>query len=117
MTLEECYNESGADYADVLKRLGDAALVEHFALKFLSDASFEMLEKALTIGDGETAFRAAHTLKGIASNLGFTELYQADFELTEKLRDRETKGSEALFEKTKKAYEILCDNLRKVQEG
>ena len=37
-------------------------------------------------GDAETAFRAAHTLKGLCLNLGFESLYKVDAALTEELR-------------------------------
>ena len=49
--------------------------------------------------DGEEAFRAAHTLKGVCLNLGFDELYEVSAEITEKLRGKETAGSEDMFQK------------------
>lgn len=97
MTIEECYKNVGADYADVIRRLGSEETARYFALKFLNDGTFSQLESALNAGDGETAFRAAHTLKGIALNLGFDSLYKADFDLTEKLRGRSTDGCEEFF--------------------
>ena len=63
MTIEECYKNVGADYADVIRRLGSEETARYFALKFLNDGTFSQLESALNAGDGETAFRAAHTLK------------------------------------------------------
>ena len=44
--------------------------VRRFALKFLQDDSFPNLKKALEAQDAPTAFRAAHTLKGVCQNLG-----------------------------------------------
>ena len=76
-----------------------------------------LMAKAAVAGDGETAFRAAHTLKGIALNLGFDSLYKADFDLTEKLRGRSTDGCEEFFAATKKAYESLYEDLKKVKES
>ena len=36
-----------------------------------------MLEAAMSAGDVQRAFRAAHTLKGLAANLGLVQLGQA----------------------------------------
>ena len=82
MTVKECYEQIGSDYAGVLKRLGSEALVKRFALKFLKDPSYQELKDALIKKDGETAFRAAHTLKGVCLNLGCDRLYESSAELT-----------------------------------
>lgn len=44
------------------------------------------LESAINSQDWEAAFRAAHTLKGVAQNLGFQRLYLSSTALTEALR-------------------------------
>mgnify|MGYP000290853416 FL=1 len=44
------------------------------------------LTQAMDAGDVETAFRAAHTLKGICANLGFKSLFEVSYEITEALR-------------------------------
>ena len=71
MTVKECYEQMGSDYEGVLGRLGSEAIVKRFALKFLQDPSFAQLKESLAKNDGEEAFRAAHTLKGICLNLSF----------------------------------------------
>ena len=105
MTVRECYEELGCDFDKVLSRLVSEALVKKFALKFLDDPSFGQLKTALADKDAETAFRAAHTLKGVCLNLGFDELYEVSAEITEKLRGRETAGSEELFQKVSQKYQ------------
>ena len=42
MTLQECYDKMGGDYADVSARLRSEKLVQRFAFKFLDDKSYEM---------------------------------------------------------------------------
>lgn len=37
MDIKECYKEMGADYEDVLRRMGSDSLVERFTLRFLDD--------------------------------------------------------------------------------
>ena len=64
--------------------------------------------------DGEKAFRAAHTLKGVCLNLGFTELYKVSAELTEVLRGRETAGSDELYAQVKEQYTTLTDAIREL---
>lgn len=109
MTIKECYEKVGSDYDGVLKRLGSEALVKRFAVKFLNDPSFQELTDGLAAQDGEKAFRAAHTLKGVCLNLGFTELYKVSAELTEVLR-----GSDALYAQVKEQYTTLTDAIREL---
>lgn len=112
MTVQECYEKMGADYKGVLGRLRSEALISKFAVKFLADPSFQNLKTALEEKNGEEAFRAAHTLKGVCQNLGFDKLYEVSFEITEKLRGREVEGSEPLFEKVAAEYERTVEAIR-----
>ena len=105
MTVKECYEQMGSNYESVLGRMGSEAMIKRFALKFLNDPGFNDLKEDLIKKDGEEAFRAAHTLKGVCLNLGFDELYEVSAELTEKLRGRETAGSEELFQKVSQKYQ------------
>ena len=70
MTVKECYEQMGADYEGVLGRLRSEVLIKKFAKKFLDDGSFRSLKDNLVQKNGEEAFRAAHTLKGVCQNLG-----------------------------------------------
>ena len=85
-----------------------------FLLKFLDDKSYADLERTLSEGDYKEAFRAAHTLKGVCLNLGFTELYKVSAELTEVLRGRETAGSDELYAQVKEQYTTLTDAIREL---
>lgn len=118
MTVRECYEELESDFDKVLSRLVSEALVKKFALKFLDDPSFGQLETALADKDAETAFRAAHTLKGICLNLGFLgfdNLFAPSQELTEKLRGATTiEGTDELFAAVEKEYDRTCGALRKI---
>ena len=76
MTVKECYEQMGSDYEGVLGRMGSEAMIKRFALKFLQDPSFNNLKENLEKNDGEEAFRAAHTLKGVCLNLGSEDMFQ-----------------------------------------
>lgn len=82
MNIKECYDSIGADFEDVLGRLGSEKLIERFALKFLEDDSYSNLKGALAEKNAENAFRAAHTLKGVCLNLGLKNLYTVSSDLT-----------------------------------
>ena len=43
MTLQDCYDALGGDYADVSARLHSERLVQKFVLKYLDDRSFDLL--------------------------------------------------------------------------
>ena len=114
MELKEVYEKIGGDYDDVVRRLMGEELVRKFLLKFLDDKSYADLERTLSEGDYKEAFRAAHTLKGVCLNLGFTELYKVSAELTEVLRGRETAGSDELYAQVKEQYTTLTDAIREL---
>ena len=109
MNIRECYDTIGADFEDVLGRLGSESLIQRFALKFIDDGSYNELTEALA------EKRAAHTLKGICLNLGLKNLYTVSSDLTEKLRGRELDGYEALYEKVSEQYKITVNALKSVE--
>ena len=115
MTVKECYEQMGADYEGVLGRLRSEVLIKKFAKKFLDDGSFRSLKDNLVQKNGEEAFRAAHTLKGVCQNLGFTNLYQPAYELTEVLRAGTLEGSGEWFARVTEQYKITTDAIRGVQ--
>lgn len=77
MTLQEFYAAVGGDYAETFRRLPSEAMIRKFLLKYPGDPSYGQLDAALDAGDLQAAFRAAHTLKGVAQNLGLERLYKA----------------------------------------
>ena len=104
MTLQECYEKMGGDYADVLARLVNEERIGKYVLKFLEDPTYQMLCEAKTAGDDDEVFRAIHTLKGVSQNLGFGRLYEASYEMTEAVRGGKPLENENLFEAVSEAY-------------
>ncbi len=85
--LKEFYNSVGSDAHEVVNRLGgNADLVKRFIKKFLEDKCFSDLLASLEKDDTQSAFRAVHTLKGVAVNLGIQTLFAKASEVTELLR-------------------------------
>lgn len=105
----------GADYEEVFHRLPRESMVRKFALMFLNDDSYPKLEQALKEGNVKEAFRAAHTLKGVCQNLGFTNLYQPTYDLTEVLRTGTLEGTKELFDSVTCQYKITINAIRALQ--
>lgn len=112
MTIEQCYARIGGSFAEVSARLPDTCLVEKFVRKFPEDPSYAQLRQALAddcLADDclADAFRAAHTLKGVAANLSFEPLRQSASALTELLRHADSIPPEALplFAQVTRDYE------------
>lgn len=113
MTLEQCYNELGGNYKGVIERLLSDKLVQKFVLKFPDDGSFTTLSESLKNGDSETAFRAAHTLKGVCQNLGFDRLFKSSSEITEAFRDNRLEDAATLFPQVESDYKITVAAIEK----
>ena len=118
MTMEECYQELGGNYAEVCKLLPNPGLIARFTARFLDDPSFHDLCREIENGNRAGAFRAAHTLKGVCANLSFTRLLEAVSRLTEVLRpeaDTIPDAAVALLEKVRQEYQHTVDTIRKYQ--
>lgn len=111
MTIQECYERLGGSYREAKGRLMSDRLVEKFMLKFPQDKAMSELETALTTEDYEMAFRAAHTLKGVAANLAFSALQVSASELTEALRRSKTAPDEGLVRNVREDYAKTIDAL------
>ena len=120
MTIQECYRLLGGDYDEALRGIPSAALIDRFVRKFLDDKSYEQLCEAVAANDRESAFRAAHTLKGVCANLRFAALRDSASELTELLRPENAAiTDEALhrLEKVTADYAVTVGAIREYIEG
>lgn len=113
MTLNEFYGEVGGDYADVVCRLQNEALVKRFLKMIASDKSMTILDNAMETNDVKEAFRAVHTLKGIALNLSLTSLAEMCSCMTEAVRDHDVMPDNAneLYKIVKKEYDHTINAL------
>lgn len=104
MTIEECYTAMGANYQDVLRRFYKPDMIRRFARMFLQDTSFQQLTDAMARQDVKDAFLAAHTLKGVCLNLGFSNLTPSAVALTEILRAGSFDGAAEQYALVEKEY-------------
>lgn len=118
MELRECYEKCGGDYEDALSRLmNKEAFVKRLLLKFPDDGSFRLLKTSIDGTDAETAFRAAHTLKGVAQNLSLTKLGDSASALTEALRGGSITGDvPALMLQVSQDYAVTLAAINEYKE-
>ena len=115
MDLKACYEALGGDYEGVLGRLRSDRMITKFCLKFLDDKSCESLVEAVARKDAETAFRAAHTIKGICQNLSFDRLYESSHALAECLRGGSwDEAAVTMTERVREDYQVTVDAIRQL---
>lgn len=118
MTVEECYSSIGGNYEEVKGRLRDDARIIKFMGMFMRDQSFQTITDAIANKDYPEAFKGAHSLKGVSSNMAFTRLYEAVDELTEDLRGgSSSENTQSLYEKTKEIYEAVVSVIKEFQDS
>ena len=109
--LEEC----GADVDVTLKRfMGNEAIYMKFIMKFLDDKNYEGIKEGVEGQDYEKAFACAHSLKGVAVNLGLNPVYEASSQITEILRNK--KVEEIDLEELGKAKDMLEESYCRFQK-
>ena len=115
MTIKEFYNAISESYDDVFKRFCSEDMIKRFVKKFAEDKSFELLERSLSSGNAEEAFRAVHTLKGIAFNLGFSKLGNLSSSVTEMLRRGDEKSAKEAFPVLSKCYKSVVEFVSEIE--
>lgn len=99
-------NETDVDGA--LNRLGnDEDLYISLLLAFLHDETLWNLQQAIASKNWDDAFTAAHALKGLAGNLGFTPLFHSIGELVITIRNGKMDEISSSFSKAKDCYEDI----------
>ena len=97
--FQTIFNAYGGDNSTAMGRFfGNEGMYLRFLDMFFQDESFQQLENALDAGDLKDAFAAAHTVKGVAGNMGLTPFYEAVCVIVERLRTEEPR----------KDYPVLC---------
>ena len=111
MDLKELYDQIGGNYQETISRLPSEPMVKKFVLKYPADPTYAQLQAAIAQKDWETAFRAAHTLKGVAQNLGFARLSTAVFALPEQLRGGKPMQNEQDWLAVQQAQKTVLDGI------
>ena len=108
ITLEKL-KAFGANTEEGLSRcLNNEAFYIRLVEKFIESNAFNNLKAAILADDLETAFKEAHSLKGVLGNLSLTPLFDIIVEMTELLRAKTKIDYTPLLEK----YEALFNTLK-----
>ena len=117
--FKERFDAYGADYTATMERfMGNETMYLRFLDMLFEDKSLQKLGDALKAGDLTEAFAAAHTLKGVAGNMGLAPLYQTICEIVEPLRIQEAQRDyPALYQAIRTEFQRV-DLLRKqIKDG
>lgn len=111
---QELLVQNGFDVDGAMKRfMNNEALYLKCLKKMLNDTNIKELRVAYDSGDCETAFKAAHSIKGFVSNLGIEVLHQQIHPIVESLRAGSLPGADevAQFEEMYQKIYTLIETL------
>lgn len=113
---------AGADVDTAIKRfMGNEALYIKFLTKFEKDESFANIEKYVAEKNAEEIFKAAHTLKGVAANLGLDQIAQNASDVVEIFRGKtqfdeaDTDRLDGIMENLRSTYQTLIQIINEHQ--
>ena len=107
LTIEKL-KEYGANIEEGLERcMGNEEFYLKMVNMMIADNSIDKLKDAIADNNLDTAFEAAHALKGVAANLSLTPLTEPAVEICELLRSRTEMDYSELLEKILEQKEIL----------
>ncbi|MDD6037492.1 MAG: Hpt domain-containing protein [bacterium] len=104
--LMAALEQRGCDMRGIQDRfLGDEAFYAECFEQFMSDEGFRLLGEQLCAHKVREAFDTAHTLKGLASNMGLTDLFNHLVVIVEPLRKGCDDGLLPVYEEMLACYE------------
>lgn len=116
MEFQELCARLSVDYAATLARFsGNEGLFRRFLLRFPSDGTFAKLQAAQAAGDLPGMENGAHTLKGVAANLGLSRLQEASDQLVQAIRRGDGDAVPALYAQVEQAYRTAADLLQSAE--
>lgn len=95
--------------------MDNEALYMKFLVKFLEDATYNNLVASIKADDHGQSQRCAHTLKGLASNLGLNELSGIASEMTDRFKLNDVKGAREFMDALDKQYKTVCEVIGRIE--
>lgn len=114
MTLQEFAKESNMDLITTISRFGgNEEMLVRFLKKFIHDKTYEELQIAVDRRDYPLIERSAHTLKGVAANLGLEDIRVGSDSIVTAVRKETYDTIPGFFQELQKYYgrTIECLNL------
>ena len=108
MTIQELYEEIGADYQQAIKVLRMDKLIDKHIRKLPNNGVVDSLLAAGETMDPTALFETSHAVKGISANLGLTALSSAASVISEEFRpgNPRTMSDEQVKEKLESIREM-----------
>lgn len=117
MNMESILKDLEVDFEEVLMRFGNnQKMLFMYLKKFQNDSTFGKLQKAMEQEDFSLIKREVHTLKGMAANFGFTQLYNRCVNMHEKLKREENETAIEEFPMIEEAYENIIASIKNIKE-
>lgn len=116
MNLNQLAHALQIDLSSALSRFaGNKALYVKFLKKFIDDPTFSKLAAAISENNLAETERSAHTLKGVAANLGLAPLSQHCGALVQAVRDEQPSSIPSLFALCQQEYETIKQALQQLE--
>ena len=98
MNFDEFLNELHIDRELIQIRFsGMDHILERFLLRFPGDQSMDLMKQAISKNQTEEFERAAHTLKGLAANLGLDELSRLSADCVQLIRSNHIEAAKQQY--------------------
>lgn len=116
--FKRIFEDYGGNYETTMSRfLNNESMYMRFLDMLFQDENLQRLKESLECNDIQSAFDAAHTLKGVVGNMGLVPLFDAVNEIVEPLRQKENRSDymemyQKIEQEFKKAAR-LQENLKK----
>ena len=112
--IQEFYEKINGNYELALSRMQNDERIKKYLNFFLIDESYKGLEEGMNSNDVESAFRGAHTLKGVCQNMAFTALSTVVEQITEELRAKDFEKAKQSFPQVEEEYKKVIDEINKI---
>lgn len=100
----------GVDVA-LARFMGNEELFFKFLNRFPEDACYQRIIANIQCNNTEEAFKAAHTLKGVAGNLSLDRIYQVTVPMVEALRADNLEEAKKYVKDLQEAYQLVADTI------
>lgn len=110
------YAITGGDYEGVVGRLRKDDRIAKFVTMFADDPSYENLITNMESRNWDEAFRASHTLKGVARDMGFIAISENASEVCEALRADNPDQAKELLPALQEEYTRVAEAIASFRE-
>ncbi len=118
MDVRDLYTTIGVDFDDVLALLRKEDRVKTYLVQTMEEPAFAELDRAMASREYDSAFRAAHTIKGMGMNLMLEPMTAAAVDLVECLRNGVAPEDEdtaaMLYTRLKEQCDLLASLVREL---